>query len=103
MDRPTITINGKIIDMLAPKASLWRKAVKLSQQRDKIPAADFVDQHCEIIAQAFGVPIEEILENVEVADVMPIFYDVLAYIMKRLWAKMIVDKKNAQETVDVQA
>lgn len=101
MDKPTITIGEKSIEMLEPKAYMWRKGVKLSMERDKIPATDYVDRHCEFIAQAFGVTTEEVLENIDVADIMPTFYGALGYIMNRLWAKMLDDKKN-KDTVESQ-
>lgn len=101
MERPSITIDGKNIEMLEPKACMWRKGVKLSTERNKMPAADYVDKHCEFIAQAFGVTTEEVLENIYVVDIMPTFYGVLGYIMNRLWAKMIDDKKN-EGTVEAQ-
>ena len=100
MNKPTITINGKEIEMREPKACIWRRAVQLSEKRNEIAAVDFVDSHCEFIADAFGISADDVLENIDVADVMPIFYDVLAYVMNRLWTKIINNKKN--ETADVE-
>lgn len=97
MNKPTLTINGKKIEMLEPKARFWRQGIKLSEQRKDLPAIDYVDAHCEFIAQVFGVSVDEVLDNVEVIDVMPLFYDILAYIMGRLWLKL-ADKKNAEVT-----
>ena len=102
MDKPTLTINGKKIEMLEPKARAWRESIKLSEQRNEILAVDFVNKHCEFIAAAFGVSVDDVLDNIDVVDVMPLFYDVLAYIMKRLWAKWTDDKKNEGVNVDAQ-
>ena len=102
MDKPTLTINGNKIEMLEPKAKVWREAIKLREQRNEILAVDFVNTHCEFIAAAFGVSVDEVLDNIDVVDVMPLFYDVLAYIMKRLWAKWTDDKKNEEVNADAQ-
>ncbi|MBQ9487531.1 MAG: hypothetical protein IJU91_07015 [Selenomonadaceae bacterium] len=97
MDKPTLTIDGKKIEMLEPKARFWRQGLKLSEQRKDLPAIDYVDAHCEFIAQVFGVSVDEVLDNIDVIDVMPLFYDIVAYIMSRLWLKL-TDKKKAEVT-----
>lgn len=97
MDKPTLTIDGKKIEMLEPKARFWRLGIKLSEQRKDLPAIDYVDAYCEFIALVFGVSNDEVLDNIDVVDVMPLFYDILAYIMGRLWVKF-EDKKNAEVT-----
>lgn len=101
-DDVTITINGKQLEIPPIKARTWREIMKYETQRkDKQTfTVDDVDKHCGIIALAFGVTEEEILDNIDITDVIPTYYAVLRRIAAMLTEKLIVDKKNEPEKAE---
>ena len=96
MARPTITIDGKTIEMKTTLVEVFRKILRLDSERSEIPATDFVDRHCEVIALAFGVTDEQIYNNLDVADIIPKYSEVSIYLSERLTGK--VKKNEAAET-----
>lgn len=96
MARPTITIDGKTIEMKKTFVEVFRKILRLDSERSEIPATDFVDRHCEVIALAFGVTEEQVYNNLDVADIIPKYSEVSIYLSERLAGK--VKKNEAVET-----
>ncbi len=94
MDRPTITIDGKTIDMPTPKARFWREIIKFEEGRKELTVEKFCDEHVNIIARAFGVTGEEVLDSLDVDEILPTYMNVLMYIMQLLTARLKVTKKN---------
>ena len=95
MATPTITIDGKEIPMKT-KARLWGVIMKFDKDAADIPREEEVDRYCEIIAVAFGVTTDEILDNLELDDVAPKYYEVYNAVVNLLTSKL--DKKNETET-----
>ena len=102
MDKPTIIINGKEIEMQTPKARLWREIVKFNDERRDLPVEDFCNEHAKIIAAAFGVTADEVLDNLYVDDIMPTYFKVFSFVLGMLTAKLSIDKKNILEGVTAQ-
>lgn len=100
MDKPTITIDGKRLEMQTPKARFWRELIKFEEERKNLTVESFCDEHAKILAAAFGVTADEIFDNLDVDEIMPTYVDVLMYTMGLLTAKMHVTKKN--EDVEAQ-
>ena len=98
MDKPKITIDGKEIEMSTPKARLWREIIKFDAERKNLPVEDFVDDHAKIIASAFGITADEVLDNLKVEDILPTYFEVLSSVLLMLTAHMPTAKKNAVET-----
>lgn len=96
MDRPTITIDGRKIELPEAKARIWREIIKFDETRKEIPTADFVDRHAEIIALAFGVTADEVLDNLEVGEILPVYLSVLTALLEMLTAKMSGKKTEAE-------
>lgn len=99
---PIITINGNQIELPPIKARTWREIMQYETQRKdhQIFTVDDVDKHCGIIALAFGVTAEEVLDNIDIADVIPTYYAVLRRIAAMLTEKLVVNKKNELETAE---
>lgn len=97
MTKPTITINGKEIE-IKTKARLWRVVAEFNEKRRKkeIATDDFVDEHCKVIATAYGVSVDDVLDNIDIADVLPTCLEVLNYTGDKLTSKML--KKNQDES-----
>lgn len=95
MATPTITINGKEIPMKT-KARIWRVISEFNEKRKNIPIADFVEEHCKIISAAYGLTLDDVLENMEIRDVVPVCYQVINYVGEQLTAKS--EKKNQDES-----
>lgn len=96
MTRPTITIDSKTIEIKKTSVEVFRKILKLDSERSEIPALDFVDRHCEVIALAFGVTDEQVYSNLDVADLIPKYSEVSIYLSERLAGR--VKKNEAEET-----
>lgn len=94
MNKPIITINGVQIEMLVPKARMWREFIKFDEERKDISSVDFVDRHSEIIAQAFGVSKDDVLDNLSVDEILPAYTEVLRYLVSTLTSRFVGDKKN---------
>ena len=86
MDKPKITINGKEIEMQT-KARLWSVVMKFEDERGEFSVADAVEKYCEIIAVAFGVTTEEILDNLDIADVAPTYFKIYNAVAELLTKK----------------
>ncbi len=94
--KPTITINGKEFEIKV-KAKLWRIVSEFNEKRKnkQISTADFVDEHCKIIAAAYGLTVDEVLNDMDLEDVIPACVKVINYIGEKLAEKSI--KKNLEE------
>lgn len=95
----TIEINGKEYKAKKILAKDWREIFKFDEGRKDILLIDFVDKHCEIIANVLeGVSAEELQETLSVDEVMTVYNDVLKYLLTLLSAKTS-DEKNVVEGV----
>lgn len=94
MNKPTITINGKEISMKS-KARLWGVVMKFDKDAAEIPREEEVDRYCEIIAVAFGLTTDEVLDNLELEDVAPKYFEVYNAVAGLLTSKLA--KKNETE------
>lgn len=99
MARPTITIDGKTVEMKTTLVEVFRKILKFDSERTTVPAIEFVDRQCEIIALAFGVTEEQIYNNLDVAEIIPKYSEISIYLSDRLIGKI---KKNMPEETAVQ-
>lgn len=97
MDNPKITINGKEIELPPIKARLWRPIMQFEEERKNISEVEGIDKYCEIIAIAFGVTKDEVLDNLELSDVLPKYFEVYKKVTKMLSAKIGKKNKEAEE------
>ena len=93
MATPTITINGKEIEMKKLTARIWRETTKENEKRKDLSSAEAIDIYCAVIATAFGVTADEVLDNLYIEDIMPKYFEVLNSINTLITAKL--PKKNA--------
>lgn len=98
MEKPKITINDKEIEMPRIKARLWKTIMKFHEERKDIDNQNLVDKYAEIIALAFGVTTDEILDNFGVEDILPIYKEVFGTVVALLTAKL--DKKNVESATE---
>lgn len=96
MEKPTITIGGRKIEMPVKKARIWREVIKLDEElKDKtIAAVDYVDRHCEFIALVFGVTVDEVLDNLDLEEVLPLYNEIVKEIVATLYKGFGEVKKN---------
>lgn len=88
MDTPYIEINGEIKFIPPVKARVWRELIQFDERREEIETKDFIDEHAKIIAFAFGVTQDEILDNLGVEDILPTYKATLRYVISLLSAKI---------------
>ena len=105
MDRPYIKINDELIFLPTVKVRTWRKLMKLEDEctkyktiQDIIAHSEVVEKYCEVIACAFGVTADEVLDNLDANEVLPTYFSVLNYVITMLTEKLVTDKKNEVET-----
>ena len=96
MKKLTITINGKEIEMKKIKARHWREVMKFEDEREEFSNIEAVDKYCEVIATVFGVTPEEVADNLDLEDVVPLYFEVLNTVAEILASK--ITKKNTEET-----
>ena len=94
----TIKLSEKIVELPKIKAGMWREIMKFEEERKEIKSADIIEKYCEIIAAAFGVSTEEILENLLIDEVVPKYYEILNAMLGMLTAKL-GNKKNVVEKI----
>ena len=99
METPTIIINGKEIEMQKPKARMWRVVMQFEDVRKNISTTEVVDEYCAIIATAFGVTSDEILDNLNLEDVFPTYMQVLKAVVKNLSDKLAKKNETAEEKI----
>ena len=102
MSRPTITINGKTIELPNIKVKAWREIAEANEEirTNTLLDAGFMERHCKFIALAFGVTTEEVLDNLYIEDVLPIYSAVANTITTMITAKL-GDKKNGAAELEV--
>lgn len=92
MATPTITIDGKEIPMKRLTARIWKETTKINEKRKDATSVDAIDVYCGVIAVAFGVTADEILDNLFIEDIMPKYFEVLNEINSLITSKL--PKKN---------
>lgn len=98
MDLPKININDIDYVMAAPKARMWRKWMEFDKEKVGLPAADFIDKHCELIAEVFpGLSADDLLDNLGLDDIILIYNQCLLALMQLLSSKLEGLGKNVGE------
>ena len=83
---PTINLGDQDIrPSQNPKTGLWRKLVKLTREQEEVrglPTEEVLDEMEDLIIQAFKDKrvTKEALQEVDLEDFMPLFYNVSAWI-----------------------
>lgn len=84
-----IVINGKNHTASKPKAKIWREIMKFDEERTQLPNAEFIDKHAEIIASVFpDVTAVMIIDNVDIDEIVPLYYEVFKWICGLLNSKL---------------
>ena len=100
MNKPTVTINGTVHEIRNLKVRDWRFLTEFMDADIKPSQPEFIERHAGFIASFFdGVTAKDILD-LPLEDILPLFHDIVNYIMGRLWVKF-EDKKNV-ETADAE-
>lgn len=97
MNKPKINLSGKFIEMPKPTAAIWRKVMEFDSTRNDVMLADLVDDYGAIIALAFGISKDELIDNIDIEDILPAYNDVITYLMNLVVSKF-GNKKNKVET-----
>ena len=98
MATPTITINGEE-KTIKTKARLWRVMAEFNEKRKNLSSADFVEEHCKVIATACGLTLDEVLDNMEISDVVPVCLKIIDYVGEQLTAKTLKKSQGAEELI----
>lgn len=93
MDKPTLTINGTVHTIKELKARDWRIFAEFVGADLKPTDSDFVDKHAAFIAYCFDVNVEDVLNQVYLCDIMPIFADIHRYFMTTIFDRLEASMK----------
>lgn len=101
MDRPTLTLNGRTIEMPEPKARAWRRWAEFDQTKKDLRTEEYIEAHCRMLAELYGgqVSEEELLDGLELSDVMKEYRAAADYLMQLLYAKFEAIGKNSGSSV----
>jgi hypothetical protein len=89
MENLKIEINGATYEAKKPKARVWKKIASFDEKKGSLAASEFIDAHAEIIAEVFdGVDKDFILDNVDLDDILAIYYDIFVWMTKLLSSKL---------------
>lgn len=85
-----IMINGKTYTPTEPKARIWREITAFNENRREIKEGEIIEAHVKIIALAFNKEITEetLLENLELADILPLYFKIYNWIMEKITEKL---------------
>jgi len=98
IEKPQIVVDGKARTIRKVYAKDWRELFKFDGERQELILVDFVDKHCEIIANLFDdITVEELQENFTVEEIMILYKDILKYFLQLLSSKSGGDEKNATD------
>lgn len=100
MTASTLNLNGKIIEMPKLKARMWREIMQFEEERKKISAVDAIEKYCEIIALAYDVTTDDVLDNLTIEEVVPKYYEIVNSLLAMLTAKLGDNKKNTDEKAE---
>ena len=103
MNKPTLTIDGKKIEMPKPTVGTWRKIMEFNSTKKNVEWADAVEAYVSIIALAFGINAEKLIDKdknllLEYEDILPIYDSVVVYLANLFVSKVGDNKKNAELT-----
>lgn len=100
MNKPFVKINGQKYDMIEPKARMWRKFTEFAENRKELLTIDYIDKHCEVLAEVFeGLTADDLLDNLQVGEVLKLYTDCFRYLMTLLVSRVgEVEEKNAVES-----
>lgn len=88
MENLKIEINGETYEAKKPKARLWKKIASFDEKKGSLAASEFIDAHAEIIAEVFGIDKDFILDDVDLEDILAIYYDIFVWMTKLLSSKL---------------
>ncbi|BAL83523.1 hypothetical protein SELR_18150 [Selenomonas ruminantium subsp. lactilytica TAM6421] len=85
---PTIEVDGVEYKAKRPTMGMWRKCAKQEMSEDeKGSPFDMIDGRLNLVKEFFGIP-DDVVENIDVADVLPAYRDVTKYVWKLATSKM---------------
>lgn len=96
MKLPKIEINGKIYEMQEPRAKMWRIFAEFDSKKKDLLATEFLDKHCEILAQVFPpLSAEDLLNGLEMSAVLPLYRECYVCLSELMLSKMNQMTKNS--------
>lgn len=96
MNKPIITIDGKIIEMKILTGRDWRILGEFANQNIQMSDPAFFEKHAEFIANFFdGVTADDVL-NLPLEDIFPLYIKIRSYFMEKFSAKIAEVEKNAE-------
>lgn len=100
MEKIAIWLNDKYIALPDVKARLWREIMQFESTRKDLKSVDAIDGYCGIIAQAFNITVDDVLDNLNLEDVLPTYLKIFNLVVALLTNK-IGDKKNVTDETTV--
>ena len=102
MDKPSIKLNGRTIEMPEPKAKLWRVFAEFEGGKKDLTADQYVEQHCRMISVMYegAVTAEELLESMALSEVIPAYKVASTFLTAMLYSKLKELEKKEESVGD---
>ena len=104
MDKPILEINGKTFKLPEPTMKMWKNVVKFNSEyfaENGKTIADTITACEDELAEIYGVDTDE-MDNINPADVLPVYTKTSKYIMELAMSKLNdgADEKNAEKAAE---
>lgn len=97
MNKPTITINGKTIEMRSLKGRDWRVFGEFLNTDNRLQTPEYIEKYADFIANFFdGVTADDVL-NLELYEILPVYIDIRKYFLSTISARIEQIEKNSDE------
>lgn len=97
MDKPTITINGKTIEMRSLKGRDWRVFGEFLNTDNRLQTPEYMEKYADFIANFFdGVAADDVL-NLSLEEILPVYIDIRKYFIAAISARIELIEKNSDE------
>ena len=99
METPKLKLKNKTYTAQRPTMGVWRQVVEYDETK-KDGLIEVVDGHMKILSAIYGVAVEDIQENIDIADIIPSYLEAAAWVINLTYEKMKAIPKNAEAGQD---
>lgn len=99
METPKLKLKNKTYTAQRPTMGVWRQVVEYDETK-KDGLIEAIDGHMKILSVIYDIPVDEIQENIDIADVIPSYLAAAAWVINLTYEKMKAIPKNADAGQD---
>ena len=100
MATPVLKLNGKEYTAPRPTMGVWRQVIAYDDAK-KEKLVDMIDGHIGILALIYNIDVDEVRDNIDIADVIPSYLTAVRWVIDLTYEKMKkIPSKNAEAGQD---